>query len=310
MTGSVLGTEMDLVSARLYRRLKDIFSTTPATGPAWTIADISPLVLAQRAVKEQEEIDTTRQAAAVADAGHQAARQVIAPGVSELTVAAAVETAMRQAGHEGVQPLRDPNAHSAGTWVISGENLTARGGHGLVVTGTGLSSAVLQGPSWRELERGDLVVVDTGPAYAGYTADQSRTFVVGKATKEQQALFAATRAVEDAVFKALRPGIPIADLYPIAEAVVAQGAPPHFAPGSLTLPGFVGHGIGLEIDEPPVLWPRDKGHLQAGLVLAIEIEVSAPEQGMMVKLEDTVVVQSDGYELLTGMPRELIECGD
>jgi Xaa-Pro aminopeptidase len=133
---------------------------------------------------------------------------------------------------------------------------------------------------------------------------------LGKATEEQQALFAATRAVEDAVFESLRPGVPIADLYPIAEGVVAQGAPPHFVPGSLTLPGFVGHGIGLEIDEPPVLWPRDKGHLRAGLVLAIEIEVSAPELGMMVKLEDTVVVQSDGYELLTGMPRELIECGD
>ena len=116
---------------------------------------------------------------------------------------------------------------------------------------------------------------------------------------------------EDAVLEALRPGVPVADLYPIAEAVVAQGAPPHFAPDSLTLPGFVGHGIGLEIDEPPVLWPRDENGtcLQAGMVLAIEIEVSAPNQGTMVKLEDTVVMRPDGYELLTSTLRELIECG-
>ncbi len=59
-----------------------------------------------------------------------------------------------------------------------------------------------------------------------------------------------------------------------------------------------------------MLWPRDEARLQAGMVLAVEIEVSAPTKGMMTKLEDTVVVRPDGYELLTGMPRELIECTD
>ena len=135
-----------------------------------------------------------------------------------------------------------------------------------------------------------------------------RTFVVGPATPAQRALFGVARATEDAVFEALRPGVAVADLYPTAEAVVARGAPPHFPAGSLVLPGFVGHGIGLELDEPPVLWPRDDARLQAGMVLAIEVEVSAPGQGTMVKLEDTVVVQPDGCELLTATPRELIEC--
>jgi Xaa-Pro aminopeptidase len=303
LTGGVLGTEMDLVSAQLYRRLGDVF-------PAWSLADVSPLVLAQRMVKDDDEITATRQAAAVADAGHSAASQTIAPGVSELALAAEVEAAMRRAGHDGFQPLRHPGARGAGVLLMSGENLTVRGGHGLVVTGVGLGPAMPYGPSRRAMEPGDLVVVDIGSTYAGYTGDESRTFVVGQATESQRALFAVTRATEDAVFEALRPGVAVADLYPIAEAVVAQGAPPHFAPGSLVLPGFVGHGIGLELDEPPVLWPRDENgtHLQAGMVLAVEIEVSAPDQGVMVKLEDTVVVRPDGCELLTLTPRELIEC--
>ena len=87
------------------------------------------------------------------------------------------------------------------------------------------------------------------------------------------------------------------------------------------MPGFVGHGIGLELDEPPILWPRDEARVQAGMVQAVEIEVSAPAQEMrcpepcpepveglvegMVKLEDTVVVRADGHEILTGAPREL-----
>ena len=302
LTGGVLGTELDLVPARLYQRLREVF-------PAWSLTDVSPLVLAQRAVKDEGEIAATRNAVAVADAGHRIVSQTATPGVSELALAAEVEAAMRRAGHEGFQPLRHPEARGAGVLLMSGEHLTVRGGHGLVVTGAGLGPAMPYGPSHRLLGPGDLVVVDIGSTYAGYTGDESRTFVVGQATEPQRALFAVARAAEDAVFEALRPGVPVADLYAIAEAVVVQGSPPHFAPGSLVLPGFVGHGIGLELDEPPVLSPRGEVHLQAGMVLAVEVEVSAPSQGMMVKLEDTIVVRPDGYELLTVTPRELIECG-
>jgi len=307
LAGGVLSTELDLVPAQIAQRLAEVF-------PAWSLVDVSPLVLAQRVVKDEEELAATRGAAAVADAGHRVVAQAAAPGVSELALAAEVEAAMRRAGHEGFQPLRHPGARGAGVLLMSGENLTVRGGHGLVVTGAGLSPAMPYGPSRRVLGPGDLVVVDIGSTYAGYTADESRTFVVGRATGPQRALFAVARAAEDAVLETLRPGVAVADLHAVAEDVVARGAPPHFSPRSLVLPGFVGHGIGLEIDEPPVLWsadrrtPRDEACLEAGMVLAIEIEVSAPAQGTMVKLEDTVVVHPDGYELLTAIPRELIEC--
>nr|HID13907.1 aminopeptidase P family protein [Anaerolineae bacterium] len=309
LTSGVLGTELDVVPARIYRRLAEIF-------PAWELANVSPLVLAQRAVKDKEEVAATRRAAAVADAGHRAARQAIAPGMSELALAAEVEAAMRRVGHEGHQPLRHPGARGGGVLLMSGENLAVRGGHGLVVTGAGLSPAMPYGPSRRVLRPGDLVVVDIGSTWAGYTADESRTYVVGQAlrprsgqaTEAQRALFAVARAAQDTVLGMLRPGVAVADLYAAAEAVVGRGALPHFVPGSLKLPGFVGHGIGLELDEPPVLWPRDEARLQAGMVLAIEVEVSVPAQRTMVKLEDTVVVRPDGYELLTGAPRELIEC--
>jgi Xaa-Pro dipeptidase len=302
LTRGVVGTELDLVPARIARRLGEAL-------PAWSLVDVSPLVLAQRAVKDEEELAATRGAAAVADAGHRALPRFAAPGVSELELAADVEAAMRRAGHEGFQPLRHPAGRGGGVLLMSGENLAVRGGHGLVVTGAGLGPAMPYGPSRRVLGPGDLVVLDIGSTYAGYTADESRTFVVGPATEPQRALFAAARATADAVLERLRPGVAVADLYAAAEVAVAGGAPPHFAPGSLALPGFVGHGVGLELDEPPVLWPRDDARLQAGMVLAIEIEVSAPAERTMVKLEDTVVVRQDGCELLTLTPRELIECG-
>ncbi|HEC34437.1 MAG TPA: M24 family metallopeptidase, partial [Chloroflexi bacterium] len=93
----------------------------------------------------------------------------------------------------------------------------------------------------------------------------------------------------------------------VAEEVVARGAPPHFAPGDLVLPGFVGHGIGLELDEPPVIWAREETRVEVGMVLAVEVEVGAPGSGLMAKMEDTVVVEANGPRLLTAAPRRLVE---
>jgi Xaa-Pro aminopeptidase len=302
LAGGVLGIELDVTSAQLVRRLEKAFT-------GWDVVDVSALVLDQRVVKDEGEIEATRRAAAAADAGHRRVPQVATAGMTELELAAEVEWAMRLVGHEGFQPLRYPEARGGGMLLMSGENLTVRGGHGLVVTGGGLSAGSPYGASRRALEPGDVVVLDTGSTCEGYTADESRTFVVGEATEKQRALFGVTRDTEEAVLGALDAGVSIDGVYAVAEAVVDGGAEPTFAPGSLTLPGFVGHGIGLELDEPPVLWPREDGRLREGMVLAIEVEVSAPGQGMMTKLEDTVVVRSGGCEVLTHAPRELIECG-
>ena len=294
-----LGADMDVMPAQLYRRMREAL-------PAWEVEDISPLVLAQRMIKDPEEIRATEHAASIADTGQASLPPILRPGLSELELAAEVEAALRRAGHEGYQPLRYPGARGGGVLLMSGENLTVRGGHGLVITGAGLSPGTPYGPSRRTVRPGDLVVLDIGSTYDGYTADESRTYVVGRATAAQEALFEAALAVEEAVLSALRPGVSVAEVYAAAEAALARGAPPHFPPGSLSLPGFVGHGLGLEIDEPPVLWPREETTLAVGMVLALEVEVSAPADGLMAKVEDTVVVEASGPRLLTHAPRRLV----
>lgn len=294
-----LGVEMDVLPARLFQRAQEAF-------PHWELVDVTPPILSQRMIKEPVEVEATRQAAKIADAGQVALQQALAPGRSELALAAEVEAAMRRAGHEGHQPLRYPGGRGGGVFLISGENLTVRGGHGLVVTGCGLSPASPYGASRRRVQPGDLVVLDIGAACQGYTADESRTYVLGQPTPPQEALFEVALAVEEAVLSALRPGVSVAHVYAMAEATAARGAPPHFAPGTLSLPGFVGHGIGLELDEPPVLWEREETRLEAEMVLAIEVEVNAPAAGLMAKVEDTVVVKAEGPLILTTAARQLI----
>lgn len=302
LEAGVLGVELDTTAAQLHRRIGEAFA-------GWDVVDVSPLVLDQRRVKDDVEIAATRRAAAVADAGHRALARAAEAGMSELELAAEVERAMRLAGHEGYQPLRYPGARGGGVLLMSGDNLSLRGGHGLVVTGAGLSASTPYGASRRVLQRGDLIVLDIGSIREGYTADESRTYVVGPPTGAQKALFGVALTAEEAVLEAVRPGVSVPQLCAAAEAVVARGAAPFFAPGSLTLPGFVGHGIGLELDEPPVLWPRERARLQEGMVLAVEIEVSAPNEETMAKMEDTVAVTADGFEMLTHAPCKLTVCG-
>ena len=298
----VLGIELDTMQAQLYQRVAEAFG-------GWDLADLSGIVLEQRLIKEEGEIVATQRAASIADVGHRALADGALAGMTELELAAEVERAMRLAGHEGYQPLRDPGARGGGILLASGPNLSVRGGHGLIVTGRGLSAASPYGPSRRIIQQGDLIVLDIGSTRDGYTGDESRTYVMGEPTPAQQALFEVVHATEEAVFEAAHPGVPVAALYAAAEAVVDPGAAPFFAPGSLILPGFVGHGIGLELDEPPVLWSREDMALREGMVLAIEIEISTPAEETMVKLEDTVVVRSDGVEVLTLAPRTLTVCG-
>ena len=297
-----VGVAMDVLPADLYLRLREVL-------PGWQVRDLSDLVLRQRMLKDAGEVAATERAAAVADLGHAVLAQALCPGATELELAAEVEAAIRRAGHEAYQPLRHPGARGGGVLLASGEHLAVRGGHGLVVTGVGLSAASPYGASNRRVREGDLVVLDIGSIVDGYTADESRTYVVGAPAAQQQALFEVTVAAEAAVFATLRPGIPIPRVYAAAEEVVRRGAAPHFGPDELVLPGFVGHGIGLELDEPPVLWEREDAPVEEGMVLAVEVEVSAPALGLMTKLEDTVVVEAGGPRVLTAAPRVLTAAG-
>lgn len=299
LVGGRLGTELDLVPAALAGRLSQAF-------PSFELVDLSPLILDQRACKDTDEIERLRGSARVLEAGHRRALEVAAPGLSELELSAEVEAAMRRAGSEGPMPLRGFDTRVNFGLVVSGDNLKIKGGHGLVTTGGGLSAPAPYGASGRTLREGDLFLVDVAVPWRGYVADETRTYVVGAASEIQRAQFSVARAVQDAVLAALRPGATPAELYAIADQVVSQAYPPHFEAGDLSLPGFIGHGVGLEGDEPPVLWSRDRASLRASMTLAIEIEVNSRALGT-VKLEDTALITDGKPELLTTMPRKLLE---
>ncbi len=302
--GSVrMGTELDLLTAREYLRLVEV-----APGVTWN--DISPDIMALRAIKEDGEVAAVERAAAALHQGHVAAA-AWRPGMTELDASALVEDAHRRAGHEGTYFLRQRDFDMGRGPLASGPNIGRISGVVFTVSGVGLSPAVPAGASRREMQEGDLVVVDIPTCVDGYHADQTRTYALGRASDVARALHDGLRGVADRLIADLRPGMTAGGAYEIA---TAQAERVGIGDGFLAFPDgvrahFIGHGVGLEANETPFLIGGSQAPLAAGMVLAIELHACDGPSGTLVKLEDMVLLEEDGARILNLSPRELTVIG-
>lgn len=299
VTGGRLGLELDVIPAALYRSALRAFS-------AFELVDCAPSLLAQRAVKDPQEVALLRASAATFALVHETLVAQLAPGRTELEVAAEVERTLRLAGHAGLVAQRrwDGALQPEGA-IASGPLLATMSGGPITISGVGLSAATPFGASRRPLASGDLLNIDLGINVDGYHADFARTYVLGEPSAEIVRLAGIVRQLEDGVIAALRPGVTASSVYRDGVALARElGVADVFQGHSGTHGPYVGHGIGLELDEPPVLGPRDETPLAAGMVLAIEPKLMSPAFGA-VNLEDDVVVTDDGCELLGVVPRSV-----
>jgi Xaa-Pro aminopeptidase len=161
------------------------------------------------------------------------------------------------------------------------------------------------GASRREIQHGDLVNIDLGRNRAGYHGDMARTYAVGELSDGIARLAEICLELEDVALAAIRPGVTAESVYDVTRAAAERlGVLDVFQGGG----PYIDHGIGLELDEPPVLGPRDGTVLEEGLVLTVEPKLITPDFGA-VNIEDDLVVTSDGYEILGSLPRCLFVVG-
>lgn len=177
------------------------------------------------------------------------------------------------------------------------------GGTDTPLVGRGPSPAIGKGSSQRPIARGEPVIVDLVGASFGYLCDQTRTFSLGPVATSLREAYGRARAILAGVVADARPGVTGAALY-LRSLELAGDLLPHFA--SAERISFVGHGIGLEIDEPPFLARGDERPLAEGMVFALEPKLVFPGEGA-VGIENSYAVTADGVEPLTSAPEELIE---
>jgi Xaa-Pro dipeptidase len=297
--GAVLGVEQDVLPYRLVESLKKNLEGV-------RLENLSPIVLRQRLVKDDEEVARIRKAVELWEKGHEAIMETLAVGVAEYEVAAAMEYAARRGGGDGmVWPRRWDSHLPAGGIVASGPNAWVVSGEAMTVTGVGLSQALPWGPSSRRLEAGDLVVVDFTLSYEGYHCDMTRTYCVGDPNREQRDLWERLLELHLQVVDEVRPGVTGEELYLIAKGLAEDmGLIDNFMGVGSERGSYIGHSIGLELDEWPVLGAGYREPLPVGAVITIEPKFMVPGQGA-VMVEDDIVVTPSGHEVISTLEREL-----
>ena len=227
-----------------------------------------------RAVKDDDELALLREACAIGDRALLETLDRVAPGQTEREVARRLEAAMVELGADGV----------------AFETIVATGPH---------SAVPHHRPTDREIERGDLLKVDFGARYRGYHADCTRTVVVGREPEGWQAeIYDVVRRAQAAGREALHPGADVREVDSAARSVVVSaGHGARFTHG-------LGHGVGLEIHEAPLLGPTATGRLADRTPVTVEPGVYLPGRGG-VRIEDTLIVGDGAPDLLTTTPKDL-----
>ncbi len=239
--------------------------------PGVDLVPASNLLRAVRAVKEPDEIQVLRRAAAIVEAAIAAVWAMARPGVSEATLAQRAIEVMTAAG---ARPT---------LWYV----------------GIGAASALVDRlPTERRLKPGDLLMVDFGCEYRGYYADLARTAVLERPSDRVATYYAAIQVGQASAISAIRPGRTGAEVFQAAVQAARASGIPHFGRS------HCGHGIGLEPYDAPSITPEAVESLRPGMVLNIETPYYEIGWGGL-QLEDTVVVTRDGVEFLSTASRHL-----
>lgn len=286
-----IGLELDVVPAAQYIRYQKMLAPTE-------ISDISPLVRRVRAVKTPYEIKQLHVSAALGEAVFTFAREILSAGITEVEFAAKLEAFARSKGHQGAVRMRGFNQELFYGHIMAGESATTLSFFDGPTGGPGLNPSYPQGAGSKRIGRNEPVLVDYVTVYNGYMVDQTRIFCLGSLPAPMLKAYQTALQIMEALIRAGKAGSNGRDLYLRAEEIAQRaGIESHFMGYEETV-SFIGHGVGLELDELPVIARGLDFPLEEGMVFALEPKFIFPGEGV-VGIEDTYVVRSEGLEQIT-----------
>jgi Xaa-Pro aminopeptidase len=235
----------------------------------------SGLIMRQRMIKDSEELKLIKAAVNLGAEVYSEALKSLRPGLPETEVAGKLEFAARRSGADG----------------MSFETIVAGGKRGALPHGRASSAPIPK--------RG-YVVIDSGVILRGYCSDMTRTAHVGCVSRAERVWYKAVLEAQLAGVAAVRPGATGADVDKAARSVLRKAKLDRYFTHS------TGHGVGLEIHEPPRIGKLQVEKLEPGMVITIEPGIYVPGKGG-IRIEDMVVVTTGGAEVLTPVSKELVE---
>ncbi len=294
-----IGIEKDVVPVELYEKLRSIF-------PGSEFVDISFETRWQRACKSNEEIIFLRESARKLDCTMEDAKELIRVGIREIDVSAEIESRARKRLHQGLSRMRGLNSEVFMGSLISGARAALPAASMKPTVGMGLSPAYMEGASTSRIDKNEPIIADFLGNYMGYITDETRTFVIGKLSKELEDAFEVCLDVMSMVEEEAKPGVSAGEIYDKAMEMVSKTRfKNNFMGFRESQVPFIGHGVGLELNEYPFIAKNQHYVLERGMVFAIEPKMVFPGIGA-VGIENTYLVQYNSLERLTRFPKEVV----
>ncbi len=232
---------------------------------------LTPKLDAMRLLKSEEEIELMRKAGRIIDQAVSTAFQKAELGMTEIELRQIVHNVITK---EGATPTFAA--------IQFGEN----------------SALPHAGPSQRELRKSDIVLMDCGCSLEGYNTDMTRVGVAGDSTEEQEKVYSIVLQSEEAAIERLEPGFACGAADGVARRVIDEAGYGEYFTHRL------GHGIGMEVHEPPYLVRGNSLELQVGMTHSVEPGIYL--EGLFgIRIEDLVCIRQDGAEVITYTPKDL-----
>ncbi|HSC69769.1 MAG TPA: Xaa-Pro peptidase family protein [Candidatus Methylomirabilis sp.] len=294
-----VGLEFDVLPVQQYVRLGRLF-------PTMQFVDWSMVIREVRMIKSAYEVSCIRRAAAIQHAMAGRMKEVLRPGMMELEVAAEIEAEARRLGHQGVVRTRRFNVECFYGHLLGGESGGVPSWLDAPTGGSGVSPAFGNGAGTRRIQPHEPILLDYVGVCDGYISDQTRLFALGGLPADLLNAYEACLAIQEDIRAHLRPGVKAGDLYARGVTLAERlGYGDRFMNTGPAQVSFVGHGVGIELDEIPQLARESKTALQGGMTLAVEPKIVFPGRGI-VGVEDTILITAGDPEYLTFTSREIV----
>ena len=291
--------EADELSYNEYIRLQHVFRAE-ATGNA------SALIRHIRMIKTPWEIEQMRISARKHEAVYREIPACYRPGMRDIELQIEIEKRMRVHGSLGYFRAFGSNMDIFMGSLLAGENAGEPSPFDFALGGTGMHASGPLGANGTLLREGTTVMADMSGNYTAYQTDMTRVFSIGKLPDRAYRVHRVALEIQARMERTAKPGVPCAELYRDALAMAGQEGLEDCFMGTRFQAKFVGHGVGLEINELPVLTTRSKDILQPGMTFAFEPKFVLAGIGA-VGIENTFLVTDSGVEKRTLLDENIIE---
>ncbi len=298
-----IGMELDVVPVSFFERYRKVY-------PNAEYLDATPLIRQVRMIKSHYEIHLMKDAADQVHRVWQRAAEVIRVGATDLEVAAELEFTARKDGHQGLVRMRGFNSELFYAQIFSGTDTAVPAYVDTPLGGLGLNPSFGQSAGLKRIERGEPVIIDFAGCVDGYLIDQTRVFAIGEISDRLRKGYEDMLAVQERMTRIAVQGASWGGVYDECLALaVEMGYADSFMGAKGSQVSFIGHGLGIEIDEYPFIARGFKDMtLEVGMAFAFEPKVVFPGEGA-IGIENTFYISNEGLKQLTYSDEKLFILG-